>query len=278
MRCLNKLQREAERAKIKLSCKENCLIDLNNILPRDDDDFDEIILSREEFEARIREEGLLDRIERCIVDSLRIKAIKKELINAVIIQGGSSNIPCIQNLIKRFFGEEKIINVDPIFGVAKGICRYAQIRKEFEEQIVPVIDSLPESIGIETSGLQMNFIGKKGDQLPIQTEHVFCKMTNNQTEIKIPIFGGESKYTSDNEFIGEIKIKNIPAVPAGKVFIIISTTIDKSGILLLSAKLKDENGEIIELEVENNRINLMTIHQDAEIILIREILAPYFPH
>ena len=252
MRYTNKLKQEAEKAKIYLSTHDEYQVDLEILLPRSEERDYEIVITRKEYEEKIKEEELMSRIEDCINDSLRRANIRTRQIDTVLFIGGTTYIPIIREMVEKKFGKEKIVSnpqYDPINVVAKGSSRYAEKYEAIETFDEYLIEIIPESIGIESNGGKMKFIAKKGDQIPINWEHIFVTTIDNQDRIEFVLLKGESEYAMNNEYVYKYVVNNLPKKPRGEIKATLHVDIEKNGNLVMKVVCEGADQEPVEKRV-----------------------------
>ena len=271
MKYTNKLKQEAERAKIHLSTRDIYQVSLEKVLPRGDDDNFDIQISRADFEEKIKEEELVERIEDCIKDSLKKANIRASQVEKVLLIGGISMMPIVRQMVEKKFGKDKIAQVTEnnfaITAVVKGAARYAQNyagTSESKETKDEQFETLPDSIGIEVRGGEMKFIAKEGERTPIKNwEHEFETLFDNQDTINFSLYKGDEKYTMDNEYIDQFSVKNLPPKPKGEVKVKLMIDIEKSGNMIMKAKRSDDNQEAQTLNVSCRFSKSEEEHQES---------------
>ena len=240
---LHRLKEAAEKAKIELSSSTVTEIILPYItmvggVPK------HLVktLTRTKFEQ------LANRlITACSVSckkAMRDAGLSKDDIDKIILVGGSSRIPAIQQFVENFFGKVPSKSVNPDEVVALGACiRGAQLNNEkFVEDLV-LLDVIPASIGIETMGGVMTPVIKANTTIPCRKTETFSTAADNQTEVTIHVLQGEHSMASENKSIGNFNLTGIPPALRGVPQIEVTFDIDGNGSLKVSAKDKSTGKE-----------------------------------
>ena len=248
----HRLKQEAERIKIELSEKNFSQVNFEKLLPLNDPFDNSITISRGDFEEKIRESGLLEKLEECIDECLSKANTRVKTIDTVILVGGVTYMPIIRKLIENKFGQQKIVvdsNYKPLLAVAKGAARYANNYNLAASSSNDLVEFVPESIGVEIEGNRMHPIAKKGDPTPIpHFEETFTTSRENQTSIEFVLKKGESPFPMDNEYITEYQI-TIPQAPIGKIRVTLHIDIEKSGNMVVKAIQHGSNQQGVEKRV-----------------------------
>ncbi|UJR10954.1 hypothetical protein I4U23_015139 [Adineta vaga] len=255
-RAIQKLRREVERAKRILSSEHQTKIEIESFLPNED--FSEI-LTRAKFEELNIDlfRSTLKPVEIVLKDG----KVDKSNIAEVILVGGSTRIPKIQDILTQFFGKKPGRGVNPDEAVANGAAIQAAILggEECTPDIV-VLDINPLSLGIETVGKVMSTIIPRNSQIPITEKQMFSTTTDDQTVVAIQIFEGERPNTTDNHFLGQFDLTGIPSAPRGVPEIFVTFDIDVNGILNVTAEEKTQGSKKnIIIDSKTNRLTTKEI-------------------
>ena len=233
---LQRLKEAAEKAKIELSSTTSTEINLPYItavggVPK------HLVMTL----TRAKFEQLADQlIQACKVPcqkAMQDAGLSNADIDEVILVGGSSRIPAIQQLVENFFGRvpSKGVNPDEVVAVGASIQGAILNRESGVEDIV-LLDVTPLSMGIETLGGRMTRLIEANSTIPCHKEQVFSTAADNQTEVTIHVLQGERPLASQNKSIGQFNLGGITPAPRGVPQIMVSFDIDANGILKVSAK------------------------------------------
>ena len=262
---LQRLKEAAERAKIELSGAQSTDINLPYITAdASGPKHLQLSLNRSKFEQLC--DSLFERLKGPCLTALKEAKIDKSKIDEVLLVGGSTRIPKVQQICRELFGREPNRSVNPDEVVAMGAAVQAGIATGSVKDIL-VLDATPLSLGVEVMHGVMNVLIPKNTTIPTQKKEVYSTATDNQPAVTIKVYQGERPVAAQNRLLGQFDLTDIPPAPRGMPQIEITFDIDANGILKVSAKDKGTNRENkIEIKSDSglNAEEIERMKRDAE--------------
>jgi molecular chaperone DnaK len=190
-------------------------------------------LSRSKFEQLI--DKYVDRMKKPVVQALADAKLNPKDIDEVVLVGGQTRTPKVQEVVKGIFGKDPHQGVNPDEVVAIGAAIQGAVLTG-EVKDVLLLDVTPLSLGIETLGGVMTKLVERNTTIPTEKKETFSTADDNQTAVTIRVFQGEREMAGDNRLLGQFNLEGIPPAPRGLPKIEVSFNIDANGILQVSAK------------------------------------------
>ncbi|CAA2953310.1 heat shock 70 kDa, mitochondrial-like [Olea europaea subsp. europaea] len=256
---LQRLREAAEKAKIELSSTSQTEINLPFITAdASGAKHLNITLTRSKFEALVN--NLIERTKAPCRNCLKDAGISTKEVDEVLLVGGMTRVPKVQEIVSEIFGKSPSKGVNPDEAVAMGAAIQGGILRGDVKELL-LLDVTPLSLGIETLGGIFTRLINRNTTIPTKKSQVFSTAADNQTQVGIKVLQGEREMASDNKALGEFDLVGIPPAPRGMPQIEVTFDIDANGIVTVSAKDKTtgkeqqitirSSGGLSESEIDN---------------------------
>lgn len=230
---MQRLKEAAEKAKIELSAQQQTNINLPFLSSGADGPLHlDVDLSRAQMERLCQD--LLDRLNRPTLQALADARMKPQDCDLVLLVGGSTRMPAVQELVRRLFGKEPYVGLNPDEAVALGAAVQGGVLNE-EVSGVLLLDVTPLSLGLETLGGVMTRIIERNTTIPTQGKKVFTTASDGQSSVEIKVYQGEHELARHNRLLGNFQLTGIPNARKGQPQIEVTFDIDVNGIVHVEA-------------------------------------------
>ena len=258
-----RLKNSCEEAKIRLSAAQEITIDIDNFAEETDLC---INLTKSKFEYLCKD--YFKECMTCVEETLQLAKLNKKQIDEIVLVGGSTRIPKIQEMIKDFFNKEPNKKIHPDEAVAVGAAYQAasieDILDDDLEKLV-LIDVTPLSLGIAVGGEIMSVIIKRNSTIPINKSEIYETASDYQTSALFQVYQGERVQVKDNFKVGDFTVTNIQKKKAGEVKFKVTFDIDVNSILTITAQeLNTNNKKILPVKEEKIKLSDEEIEKKIE--------------
>lgn len=253
-RARRRLQNACERAKRQLSTATTATIEIDSLYKGHDFN---LVLTRAKLEDLAQD--LFRRAMEPVYKVLADAKIGKSQVDEIVLVGGTTRIPKIQQMLRDYFGKDPCSGINPDEAVAYGAAIQAAVLtgvQSSKTDNIVLLDVCPLSLGIETAGDMMTVLIPRNTTIPTKKTQVFSTYSDNQPSATIKVLEGERTRSSDNNLLGTFQLDGIPPAPRGIPQIKVTYDLSADGILEVSAEIENQSGSRKSLTITHDKKNL----------------------
>ncbi|MDN3985713.1 Hsp70 family protein [Lactiplantibacillus plantarum] len=251
-----RMKLEAEKAKIGLSTAESYDLNIPFISFKNGSPLNlELKITRDIFNDLIKD--LVKKTGEPIKKALELGNIDMEDISSVIMNGGSSRVPLVQEFVEKYTGLKANYSLNPDEAVSIGATIFGESLSE--DNGIKLADVTPMSLGIGLVENEYSIVIPQNSALPVVESRIYQTAYDNQVTVDVPIYQGENMEASDNYLLGRLVIKDLPPLPTGEAKVEVTFTLNLDGVLIVEGE-NLANGDIVSVEIDKGSRNMNDVH------------------